>query len=77
MPMDSVCEENFQALLQEKGDKETELETVKETSIQKMWLRELRTLEKHYEQYKIDRANRSKGLSAKKKKKKKVKKTKA
>ena len=44
MPMDSVCEENFQALLKEKGDKEAELNKVK-GSIQKMWLRELRTLE--------------------------------
>ena len=52
MPMDSVCEENFEALLKEKGDKEAELNKVKETSIQKMWLRELRTLEKEYEQYK-------------------------
>ena len=76
MPMDSVCEENFEALLKEKGDKEAELNKVKETSIQKMWLRELRTLEKEYEQYKIDRANRSRGVTTKKKKKK-VKKTKA
>jgi len=77
MPMDSVCEENFQTLLKEKGDKEAELNIVKETTIQKMWLRELRTLEKEYEQYKIDRVNRSKGLTTKKKKKKKVKKSKA
>ncbi len=76
MPMDSVCEENFQALLKEKGDKEAELNIVKETTIQKMWLRELRILEKEYEQYKIDRVNRSKGLTTKKKKKKKVKKSK-
>ena len=42
-----------------------------------MWLHELRVLEKEYEQYKIDRANRSKGITTKKKKKKKVKKSKA
>ena len=77
MPMDSVCEENFQSLLKDKGDKETDLNKVKETSVQKMWLRELRTLEKEYEQYKIDRINRSKGLTDKKKKKtKKTKKPK-
>ena len=76
MPMDSVCEENFQALLKEKGDKEAELNIVKETTIQKMWLSELRILEKEYEQYKIDRVNRSRGLTTKKKKKKKVKKSK-
>ena len=77
MPMDSVCEENFEALLKEKGDKETELNKVKETTIQMMWLHELRVLEKEYEQYKIDRVNRSKGITTKKKKKKKVKKSKA
>ena len=73
MPMDSVCEENFQSLLKDKGDKETDLNKVKETSVQKMWLRELRTLEKEYEQYKIDRINRSKGLTGKKKKNEKNK----
>ena len=77
MPMDSVCEENFEALLKEKGDKETQLNKVKGTTIQMMWLHELRVLEKEYEQYKIDRANRSKGITTKKKKKKKVKKSKA
>ena len=41
-----------------------------------MWLSELRILEKEYEQYKIDRVNRSRGLTTKKKKKKKVKKSK-
>ena len=75
--MDSVCEENFEALLKEKGDKETQLNKVKETTIQMMWLHELRVLEKEYEQYKIDRVNRSKGITTKKKKKKKVKKSKA
>ena len=76
MPMDSVCEENFEDLLKQKGDKESELEKVKETSIQKMWLRELKKLEKSYDDYKIDRFNRSKGIVTKKRKKKKVKKIK-
>ena len=74
MPMDSVCEENVQALLKEKGCKENELDKVKETSIQKMWLRELRKLEDEYEQYKVDRINRAMGLKDKKVKKKKKKK---
>ena len=70
-----VCARKTLRHYQKKGDKEAELNKVKETSIQKMWLRELRTLEKEYEQYKIDRANRSRGVTTKKKKKK-VKKTK-
>ena len=74
MPMDSVCEENVQALLKEKGCKENELDKVKETSVQKMWLRELRKLEDEYEQYKVDRINRAMGLKDKKVKKKKKKK---
>ena len=73
MPMDSVCEENVQALLKEKGCKENELDKVKETSVQKMWLKELRKLEDEYEQYKIDRVNRAMGLKDKKVKKKKKK----
>ena len=68
--MDSVCEENFEELLKQKGDKESELEKVKETSIQKMWLRELKKLEKAYEDYKVERVNRSRGIVTKKKKKK-------
>ena len=73
MPMDSVCEENVQALLKEKGCKENELDKVKETSVQKMWLKELRKLEDEYEQYKVDRINRAMGLKDKKVKKKKKK----
>ena len=44
MPMDSVCEENFNKLLQEKGDKEEELDNIKKTTIEMMWFKELNVL---------------------------------
>ena len=71
MPMDSVCEENYQDLLKEKGDKETELDKVKSTSIEKMWTKELDILYKEYCKYKNDRKVRAIGLKSKKKKSKK------
>jgi DNA topoisomerase-2 len=44
MPMDSVTEENVEKLLKDKLVKETELESIKATSIHKMWLKELKNL---------------------------------
>jgi DNA topoisomerase-2 len=55
MPMDSVTEENVEKLLKEKGTKEAELETVKSTSVHKMWITELTRLEEMYVEYKEDR----------------------
>jgi DNA topoisomerase-2 len=52
MPMDSVTEENVERLLKEKGCKETELETIKKTTINKMWLSELEVLKNNYVEYK-------------------------
>ena len=73
MPMDSVCEENFNKLLQEKGDKEEELDNIKKTTIEMMWFKELNVLYKDYCKYKNDRIVRSKGIGAKIKKKRKKK----
>lgn len=70
MPMDSVCEENYQDLLKEKGNKETELNKVQTTSIEKMWVDELDILYKDYCKYKNDRKVRAMGLKTKKKSKK-------
>ena len=56
MPMDSVTEENVAKLLKNKGDKETELERVKTTTIQQMWKSELDALKVQYLEYKEDRA---------------------
>ena len=68
--MDSVCEENYQDLLKEKGNKETELNKVQTTSIEKMWVDELDILYKDYCKYKNDRKVRAMGLKTKKKSKK-------
>jgi DNA topoisomerase-2 len=56
MPMDSVTEENVEKLLKDKGNKETELETVKSKTINKMWNEELDYLRNLYVEYKEERA---------------------
>jgi DNA topoisomerase-2 len=56
MPMDSVTEENVEKLLNEKCVKETELEIVKTTTINKMWMQELDALQKQYFEYKEKRS---------------------
>ena len=55
MPMDSVTEENVERLNKEHGDKEAELEIIKNTTINKMWLNELNELKKQYIEYKEER----------------------
>ena len=55
MPMDSVTEENVERLLKEKGNKEFELDTIKRTTIYKMWGDELDNLIKIYMDYKSER----------------------
>jgi DNA topoisomerase-2 len=56
MPMDSVTEENVEKLLKDKGNKETELETIKIKTIHKMWNEELDSLRNLYIDYKEERA---------------------
>jgi DNA topoisomerase-2 len=68
MPMDSVTEENVEKLLNEKGKKETELEIVKSTSNNKMWLNELNKLYEVYISYKEERMLLMNGEENKKKK---------
>ena len=68
MPMDSVTEENIEKLLNEKGKKETELEIVKTTSNNKMWLNELYKVEELYLAYKDERSRLMYGEEIKKKK---------
>jgi len=74
MPMDSVTEENVDKLNREKQSKEMELETLTNTSIQTMWLRELDVLKEQYMEYREER-NRdvSSGEENPKQKKKVVK----
>ena len=56
MPMDSVTEENVEKLLKDKGNKEVDLETVKNKTINKMWIEELEVLRNLYVDYKEERA---------------------
>lgn len=67
MPMDSVTSENIEKLLREKGDKEQELETVKNTSSNQMWLNELDKLREVYMEYKEDRERMMSNENKKKK----------
>ena len=55
MPMDSVTQENVDHILKEKSDTEAELERIRNTSLQKMWLVELNKLDKEYIKYKSKR----------------------
>jgi len=61
MPMDSVTEENVEKLLKEKGEKEVELETLKSTNANKMWVSELDNLRKLYVEYKEERTRLTNG----------------
>jgi DNA topoisomerase-2 len=72
MPMDSVTEENVDKLLKDKTLKENELETVKNTTIHKMWLTELDNLKSIYAEYKTHRERLMNGEDTKVAKKKVV-----
>ena len=68
MPMDSVTEENVDKLLKDKGNKELELETIKNTTINKMWVSEIDNLREQYVEYKAERSRLMSGEETKKKK---------
>ena len=55
MPMDSVTEEHVEHILKEKADTETELDVLKKTSVNQMWLKELDVFEMEYAKYKDKR----------------------
>ena len=67
MPMDSVTEEIVAKIQKETGDKQLELKTIQETSIQQMWLLELDNLSIEYLKYQEDRQRLMSGSSEKKK----------
>jgi DNA topoisomerase-2 len=69
MPMDSVTEENIERLLKDKGNKQSELEIIKKTTINKMWLSELNNLKDNYLEYKEERTRLMNGEDINKKKK--------
>ena len=55
MPMDSVTNENVEQILKDKNDAENELSILKATTLEKMWLNELKNFEKEYNKYKTYR----------------------
>ena len=67
MPMDSVTEENVEKLLKDKGNKQLELEQIKNTTINKMWISELDNLREQYIEYTEDRTRLMNGEEKKKK----------
>ena len=69
MPMDSVTEENVEKLRRDKGNKDTELETIKGTTINQMWTTEIDKFKDLYIEYKEDRERLMNGDSSKQKKK--------
>lgn len=68
MPMDSVTDENVEKIFKEKGDKESELEIIKSTTINQMWTCELDRLREEYIVYKEERQRQMTGEESKKKK---------
>lgn len=56
MPMDSVTQENVDAILKEKGETKQSLDTLVGTPIEQMWIRELDAFLEVYTKYKSDRA---------------------
>jgi DNA topoisomerase-2 len=67
MPMDSVSEENVEKLLQDHQEKGDELERIKSTTIEQMWLSELDILENEYQSYQKEREQAQLGDIKKKK----------
>jgi DNA topoisomerase-2 len=67
MPMDSVSEENIEKLLKENKEKQDELERIKSTTIEQMWLSELEILEHEYQEYQREREKSQNGEIKKKK----------
>ena len=66
MPMDSVSEENVEKMLLEHKLKDDELERIKSTSIEEMWLSELEILENEYQEYQRERLQTQQGDKQKK-----------
>jgi len=65
MPMDSVTEENVASIMKDRDNAVKELERLRKTSLEKMWLSELSTLEKDYASYKIYREKVQSGNGSK------------
>jgi len=75
MPMNSVTKKNVSKLLEEKKEKELEIERLKMTTIQQLWLSDLEVLEKEYADYIKIREKSQLGIAMNESDKKIVKKT--
>ena len=67
MAMDSVCQENVDQALKEKGDTEHALEVLKNTTCEQMWLRELDAFEQEDRKDRDNRTKSGQGVVADKK----------
>lgn len=75
MPMDSVTEENVENMIKERDEAKEEYNLLLRTPVENMWLKELESLEVHYNVYKEHREkiqNNSKAKKTKTTKQKKV-----
>lgn len=61
MTMDSVTEENVKQLTEEHKKTVDELEILKKTTLEEMWLSELECLDEHYNNYKLKREEIQRG----------------
>jgi DNA topoisomerase-2 len=73
LPMDSVCKENVEKLMNEYENKNAELKTIKACSIEQMWIKELGELKIAYKEFLESTTNNKLGekLDSSKKSKKK------
>ena len=76
MPMDSVTDENVANIMAEKAMTEADIETLRKTSVETIWYRELTKLSTEYDKYKLIREKIQLGGGEKKKVIKKMKITK-
>ena len=70
MKIEQVEEENMNKLLKEENNKIKELNILKNTTIEKMWLGEIDELDNSFKKYQIERMSRQMGIKMKKTKKK-------
>ena len=65
MPMNSVSAENVQKIMRDHETKMAELQRLKSTTVEQMWLSELDVLEKEYGEYQMERAQAQLGETVK------------
>ena len=74
MTIDSLEEENMLRLMKECEELKKQYNVIKKKTVEALWLDDLRSLEKEYEKYIVDRTERVLGVKTSKKKSKKSKK---